>query len=500
MEFQKALETFHAEIEKMKAFGYAGAMVYWDLSTGAAHLAPQTRSKALGTLSAVRHEIMLSDETKEVMAVLEANKDQLSDIDRMQVEEVRRTIDKIEKIPTKEFREYVELTTKSQMVWEKAKHANDWASFAPYLEKIITFKRKFADYMGWEDHPYNAHLDDFERGMTVTKLDDFFATLKKTIVPLVHQIKASQTAIDDDFLYLNYPTDKQAAFSNHVLESIGFDLSKGMLKESEHPFTMGLCINDVRLTTHYYPEHVTSAIFSTIHEGGHGIYEQNFDEKLDGTVLADGTTAGIHESQSRLYENNIGRSLAFWIKFYPMLQKDFKKQLDGVSVDMFHRAINVSRPSFIRVEADELTYSLHIMVRYEIEKGLMEGKYEVENLPQIWNTKMEEYLGITPPDDKHGVLQDVHWSDGLFGYFPSYALGNAYAAQIDAKMRGDLDVDSLVEAGDFDPIRAWLTERVHQYGLTKRAEEIIEIATGEALNPDYYAQYLTKKYTDIYQL
>ena len=500
MDIMSVKESFLDRLSQIKGLEYAGNIVYWDLATGAGARGMNTRSKAFGVLSSHVQMIMTSEAFLSELEILEEGIDQLEALDAQIVKEARYQLDRISKIPPEAFRAYTELTSKASVVWEEAKEKADFDLFAPYLEKIVAFKRRFSDYFGYEDHPYNAHLEEFERGMTVKILDVFFAELKETIVPIVKAIGEKNQHPMDDFLFLSYPMDKQKKLSDRLLQTIGFDVQAGELKESEHPFTMGLDVSDVRLTTHFYQNHLTSAMFSTIHEGGHGIYEQNFGEDIAGTILADGTSAGIHESQSRLFENNFGRSKAFWSHFYPNLQGAFKKQLDRVGLDMFVKAINKSVPSFIRVEADELTYSLHIMVRYELEKALIEGSLEVKDLKEAWNNKMKEYLGIVPETDDLGVLQDVHWSDGLFGYFPSYALGTAYAAQIFEALKKDIDVETCLTSGNFAPINTWLNEKIHKYGLRKTANEVIELATGEAFDAKYYTDYLKNKFTDLYDL
>jgi len=500
MDIMSVKESFLDRLSQIKGLEYAGNIVYWDLATGAGARGMHVRSKAFGVLSSQVQMMMTSEAFLSELEILEEGLDQLDERDALIVKEARYQLDRISKIPPVEYREYTELTSKATVVWEEAKEKADFELFAPHLEKIIDFKRRFSDYFGYEGHPYNAHLEDFERGMTVEVLDVFFEELKETIVPIVKAIGEKNQQPMDDFLSLSYPVEKQKGLSEKLLETIGFDRSAGELKESEHPFTMGLDVSDVRLTTHFYQNHLTSAMFSTIHEGGHGIYEQNFDKEIAGTLLADGTSAGIHESQSRLFENNFGRSKAFWTHFYPNLQSSFKKQLDRVDLDLFVKAINKSEPSFIRVEADELTYSLHIMVRYELEKALIEGSLEVKDLKQAWNDKMMQYLGIVPETDDLGVLQDVHWSDGLFGYFPSYALGTAYAAQIAQALMKDVNVEKCLVEGDFDPINTWLNDKIHKYGLTKTADQIIEISTGEAFDAKYYTEYLKDKFTKLYDL
>ncbi|WP_430883720.1 carboxypeptidase M32 [Fusibacter sp. JL216-2] len=500
MDLKSVRDSFIDRLDQIKGLEYAGNIVYWDLATGAGSRGIESRSRAFGVLSSQVQVLMTNEAFLSELEILEDNFDKLDDHDVMVVKEARYQLDRISKIPPDEYRAYTELTSKATVAWEKAKDASDFNAFAPYLKEIVDYKRRFADYFGYEGHPYNALIEDFERGMTVEVLDDFFEELKASIVPVVKAIGDKNEQPMDDFLFLSYPKDKQEVIAKKLLKTIGFDTNAGELKESEHPFTMGLDVTDVRLTTHYYENHLTSSLFSTIHEGGHGIYEQNFSKEISGTILADGSSAGIHESQSRLFENNIGRSQAFWSYFYPQLQEAFPKQLDRVSLQLFVQAINKSEPSFIRVEADELTYPLHIMLRYELEKELISGTLEVDDLKEAWNEKMVSYLGIKPEDDAQGVLQDVHWADGLFGYFPSYALGTAYAAQIQNALSEVVNIEESLVSGDFTPINQWLKEKIHKFGLTKSAEEVLEEATGRKFDAKYYTDYLESKYKKLYDL
>lgn len=500
MNLEKTIKNFNDNLSIIKALQNSSALFHWDAQTGAPKKGADGRAKTLGILSSEIYKIITSEEVKEQIAVLENDYEKLDEITKALVSEMKKTYNQIFKIPADEYREYIELTSKSSVVWEEAKEKSDFSLFCPYLEKTVMYLRKFVTYRGFDGHPYNTLLDDYEPGMTVEKLDIFFSALKESIVPLVHKINKSDKKINNEFLKLSFSKDKQEEFSLFLLEKLGYEMKAGMLKESEHPFTLGFDPSDVRITTHYYEDNLLSSVFSTIHEGGHAIYEQNIDDKLSGTLLATGTSMGIHESQSRAYENVFGRSIYFWEFFYPKLVEIFPNQLKDVSLKDFYEATNESKPSLIRIEADELTYSLHVMVRYEIEKGLIEGSIEVKDLPKIWNEKMHEYLGVVPQNDKDGVLQDVHWSEGLFGYFPSYALGNAYAAQFDEAMRKDLDIDNLLKTGDFITIRNWLSDKIHKYGALKKPNEIIINATNEELNPKYFIEYLEDKYSSLYKL
>ncbi len=500
MNLEQGKKQFNGILEKIRAYRHSSSLMYWDASTGAPKKAVNNRAKIQGILAGEVFKLIVSDEMKECLEILEKERDRLDDITNAMVVKMRKEYNKFTKIPSEEFRQYAELLGKSHTVWEEAKNKSDFSIFEPVLEKIIGTLRKFVEYRGYTGHPYNTFLDDYEPGMTTERLDEFFAALKERIVPLLKRIQNSDKIIKTDFLDESYPTKIQEEFSHYILDKICFDKDAGMLKESEHPFTINFTRNDVRITTHYYENKLTSAIYSTIHEGGHALYEQNIGEDIAETILGRGTSMGIHESQSRMFENIFGRNMNFWKHFYPKLVEKFPEQLSNISLNEFYEAINKPENSLIRIESDELTYSLHIMVRYEIEKMLIEGKVAVKDLPELWNRKIEEYLGITPPNDKMGVLQDVHWSDGLFGYFPSYALGNAYASQFENTMSKTLDIDELLKAGQFNEILVWLRENIHKHGCLKKPNEILKDVTGEELNPTYFIEYLENKFEKLYNL
>lgn len=497
---EQALIRFKASTQKSLALNYASSIMFWDASTGAPKSGSDTRSQAIGTLSGFEYEMLVNPEMAADLELLMANLETLDEVDRVSVSETKKAYDKLTKIPMDDYQKYSALISKSAMVWEESKEKSDFESFKPYLSQVIDYLLKFASYRGYEGHPYNLYIGDYEPGMDVAQLDVFFDELRARIVPLLKRIKASGQTIDNGFLYQSFPVAKQAQVSEALLKQMGFDLSRGWLKESVHPFTMGVDMDDVRLTTHYYENDFASALLSTAHEGGHAIYEQNIDSKLRGTGLAHGTSNGIHESQSRIYENNFVKSRAFLSHYFPVLKETFSKQFENVDFETFYRGMNKVEPSLIRIEADELTYALHIMVRYEIELGLIDGSILVEDLPRVWNEKMSAYLGIRPASDKEGVLQDVHWSEGLFGYFPTYALGSAYAAQLEHHMRKTIDLDGCLEKGDFGPLTQWLSEHVHRHGAMLKPVALIEAVTGEPLNSKYYCDYLEKKYSAIYGL
>ncbi|TDL34777.1 carboxypeptidase M32 [Jeotgalibacillus sp. S-D1] len=498
----KQLEKeFITYVNKMTAYEEALGLIYWDLRTGAPKKAVSQRSQVIGTLSSELFNLSTSDEMASFVAGLSAHKDELDDITVKTLEECKKDYERNKKIPADEYREYVILQSKAESVWEEAREKSDFLMFQPYLEKLVETNKRFVEYWGYEGNPYNTLLDLFEPGVTVDVLDKVFSQVREAVVPLVKKIQNSPNHPDTAFIYSHFPVEAQKAFSKSMLKEIGYDFEAGRLDEAVHPFATGLNPGDVRITTRYDENDFRGAIFGTIHECGHALYEQNVSENLVGTPLCRGTSMGIHESQSLFYENFVGRHPKFWERHYDLLKQYSTGQFDNIPVKEFVRSINESKPSLIRVESDELTYALHIMIRYEIEKGLFTGELEVKDLPQVWNDKYDEYLGVRPENDAEGVLQDVHWSGGSFGYFPSYALGYMYAAQFKQAMLKDLpDFDELLASGDLTKIKNWMTENIHQYGKMKKPLEIIQDTTGEGLNAQYLIEYLTEKYSAIYSL
>ncbi len=500
MSYTESLQRFKKNSEKICAINYTESILHWDASTGAPRKGAPMRGESLGFLAMLNHEITINNEAATDLDTLLKNIDRLTDIEAKMVKKAKKEFDKLSKIPKEELREFQMLINKAQHSWEEAREKNDFSIFSPDLKEIIGYLRKFADYREPENHPYNVFLDDYEEGMTTDKLDKFFETLRERIVPLLKKITQSKVVIEKNFLDFDYPLETQRAMAPELLNILGFDLSRGMLKESTHPFTMGTNIDDVRLTSRYDKNNVISGLLSVAHEGGHALYEQNIDRALFNTTLATGTSLGIHESQSRIYENNIFKSQEFINYYYPELLKNYPEQLKNISASDFYKAINRVEPSFIRVDADELTYSLHIMVRYETEIALINGTLEVDDLPEFWNKKMEEYLGIVPPNNSMGVLQDVHWSHGLFGYFPTYALGSAYAAQFAYYMNREINLYDSIIKGDMEKPLKWLNEKIHKHGSLLSPDEISISSCNELLNPEYFCKYLEDKYNKIYQI
>ncbi|WP_066174063.1 carboxypeptidase M32 [Bacillus marinisedimentorum] len=502
-EMTKLEEGYTLLAKKIAAYNEALSLIFWDLRTGAPKKGTEQRAEVIGMISSEIHRLQTSDEMGTYIEKLSDGEiyGQLSEITKKSLKESKKDYDRNRKIPADEYREYTVLQSRAETVWEEARANADFGMFRPYLEKLVEFNKKFIGYWGFEGNKYNTLLDLFEPGITVDMIDNVFGELRERIVPLVEDIADAEAKPETGFLFSPFPKEKQRQFSLHVLKEMGYDFEAGRLDETVHPFAIGLNPGDVRVTTRYDEKDFRTAVFGTIHEGGHALYEQNISEELAGTPLSGGTSMGIHESQSLFWENFVSRNHSFWKRHYTELQKVASPQFDHVSLDDFYRAINESRPSLIRIEADELTYPLHVMVRYEIEKGLFNDEIEVKDLPRIWNEKMEEYLGVTPAHDGEGVLQDVHWAGGMFGYFPSYALGYIYAAQLNQAMLKDLpEFDELLEKGEFMKVKDWLTEHVHRHGKMKEPLEIMKEATGGQLDAKPLIEYLEDKYRKIYNL
>lgn len=498
-----ALKKFNELDEKISHFNSILGLLSWDQKVISPKKGRSIFANANGTLRTEAFKLTVSEEMGELLSTLSTPEaeEYLDDTAKAKVRERLSFYKRSNRIPAEMIKDFSVLTSKANDAWEEARENNDFDRYLPYLEKIVDFKRKAVEIYGYENHPYDALLDEFEPGLTVEKLDPLFRKLRESSTDLLKRIQASSDKPSVEIFEQSYPVEKQKEFNRYILPLIGFDMEAGRLDETVHPFAQTVNTGDVRITTRYLENNVRSAIFGTIHEAGHGIYEQNINPEFQDSVLQEGASFGIHESQSRFLENMVGRSEEFWKYFYPKLQVHFPEQLGDVELDDFYRATNAVQPSFIRVEADELTYNLHIMVRYEIEKALIAGEIEAKDLPGIWNEKMQDYLGITPSTDSEGVLQDIHWSFGGLGYFPSYSLGNLYAAQILNKIKKDVPgFYESIEQGNFAVIQDWLKENIHQYGMLYTPNELIVKATGEELNADYLVQYLEEKYSKVYKL
>ena len=495
----QAVEALKKHQETMAAYGHALGVVYHDAMTVAPSDSWEGRGKTMEIMSQITYDLETKPENGELLNFLEAHAEELDAVTRRQVEVMRKGYDQMHRIPANEYVEYSVLLNDAPNVWQKAKNEDDFASFAPYLEKIIAFNKKFAGYYNAAMAPYDALLNEYEEGLTTQTLDAFFAQLRDTIVPLIAKIQNAKI-IDDGFLFQQYPVDIQRKFSDYLMEVLGLNRGHCGIAESEHPYTTNFNNKDVRITTHYHEDNLVSSMYSVIHEGGHALYELGADDQYNYTNLSGGASMGLHESQSRFYENIIGRSLPFVKAIFPKVKELFPQQLEGVDAEMFYKAVNKAEPSLIRTEADELTYCLHVMVRYEIEKMLISGNLEVKDVPATWNRLYKEYLGVEVPNDAKGCLQDSHWSGGLLGYFPSYALGSAYGPQMLKKMEEDLgEIWSDVEKGDLSRVTGWLKEKVHCHASFYKPTALFESICGK-FDAQYYTQYLTEKYSKLYEL
>lgn len=484
-------------LEKAYALNSALILFEWDNETEAPSEASEQTTEAIEILSNEYYETIINPDVKKLLKQLDSEKD-LNDKERAIVKDLKKQYESMEPIPQEEYRKYQGLLARASSIWSRAKSADDYDQFAPTLKEIVEYQKKFINYRlksgKKKTRPYDLLLNDFEEGFSMKELDTFFETLKKEIIPIIHKLSKKKEDINKDYNYRYYPVERQKEFNHMLAEHVGFDFKRGVIKESAHPFTTNLHNKDVRMTTAYDEHNLESAMFSTIHESGHALYEMHIADELTMTPAGCGTSMGMHEGQSRLFENNLGRSRAFWVPLFQKLKDTYPDSLSDVDLDHFIQGVNKATPGLIRTESDELTYSLHIIVRYEVEKMIFEKNADIDKLPEIWAKKYKEYLGVTPEKDSEGILQDIHWSGGSFGYFPSYALGNAIAAQIYAHLKKVMPLDDYLEAGNFQPINDYLKEHVHRFGKTKTTNEILEDMTGEKFNPQYYIEYLKDKY------
>ena len=495
----KSYDKLKTYMDKAMAIKTAMTLFEWDNETLAPKEAGELTSHVIGVLSGEYFQAVTCDEMRKLLKQC-GEEGGLSQAEAANVRELSQELEQIECIPQDEYQDFARLTARATSVWAKAKQEQDFDAFAPTLKKVIDYQKKFAGYRKKNGKKlYDVMLDDYEKGFSMENLDEFFSLMKKELVPFLKQVVDDGKQIDDSFLTGDYSEEKQEKLGRFLAAYVGFDFDRGVMAVSAHPFTTNLHNKDVRITTHY-TDCMDSSLFSVIHEAGHGIYELGIQDDLTLTPAGQGASMGMHESQSRVFENIIGRNRAFWVPIYKKVQEMFPEQLGDVNLDRFVEAINKVTPGLIRTEADELSYSLHVLIRYEIEKMLIEENLDVEKLPEIWADKYEEYLGIRPENPAQGVLQDIHWSQGSFGYFPSYALGSAFGAQLYYHMKKTMDFEGLLEDGKVDVIREYLRENIHQYGKLKTSRQLLKDITGEDFNPEYYVRYLKEKYKKIYAL
>ena len=497
-----ALAELKARLGRIEDIKAASNVLSWDQETYMPPGGAKARAHQLSTLQTMAHEEFVADETGTLLDRAEADlngADPLGD-DASLIRVTRRDYERDRKLPSQLVAELSKTVSEAKEAWKTARANDDFGRFAPLLRRIVNLNLQKADALGYESEPYDALLDECEPGMKTATVADTFERLREDLVPIVDAIAASPS-LDNEVLHRTFPIEKQKQFAHEVISDLGYDFDRGREDVSAHPFTTSFSTGDVRLTTRYNESYFPAAFFSTLHEAGHGLYEQGIDDALDRTPLAEGTSLGMHESQSRLYENLVGRSRAFWSHYFPPLKEAFPDALGNTDLDTFYRAINRVEPSLIRVEADEVTYNLHIMLRFELERGLINQDIDVDALPELWRAKMEDYLGVGPDTDPDGVLQDVHWSLGAIGYFPTYALGNLMSVQLMEQIREDHpDLDDDLATGRFGPLLDWLRAHVHQHGRKITAPDLLQRITGDELSAEPWLTYVRSKFGSVYDL
>jgi carboxypeptidase Taq len=489
---------FKEKMQQIADVRNAMAVLGWDQETYLPEKGAAFRGQQLTTLSTIAHEMFTATELGEVLQELRQRGD-LTPVQRRNVELSLEDYEKNRKYPSSFVADLAQTTNACYHAWIKARKAGSYAEFEPVLAKMVQLKQQETHILGYEGHPYNALLNEYEKGATTTMLDAIFNDVKQALTPLLRRIE-QQPQVRKDFLQLHYNRDKQWKLGIALLKDMGYDMAAGRQDVSEHPFTTSFSPQDVRVTTRIDENDFGNMTWSCIHEGGHALYEQGLPPEEYGLPCGEAASLGIHESQSRLWENNVGRSLAFWQHYYPQLQQTFPENLQNIPLSDFYKGINQVQPSLIRTEADELTYHFHVMIRYEIEKGLLEGTYSTKDLNSVWNRYYQEYLHVTVPDDTKGILQDIHWSHGSFGYFPTYSLGSFYAAQIFAAAQQQLpDLTQAIAGGQYSALLGWLRKQIHQYGRYYTSNELCEKVTGKKLDFQFFLQYAEEKFGKIYE-
>jgi carboxypeptidase Taq len=501
---QEQLSQLKERLARVVDLNGAAAVLGWDQETYMPPGGAQARADQVSTLQGLAHQYFVGEEVGALLDDLAAALDELeADSDeagliRVALREYRKQV----KVPGDLVVEIARASTLGVEAWRTARAQNDFSIFEPHLGKMVELRRRYAEALGSRSgNLYDALLDDFDAGLDYATIDGVFSALKPPLVELVQAIVANRDAVDDSVLRQEFDKERQMDFGKEVAEAIGYDFERGRLDLTTHPFTTSFSPDDVRITTRLFRDDPISGLMSTIHETGHALYEQNVNPALYRTPIGTGMSMSIHESQSRFYENVLGRSRSFWEHWYPRLQAAFSPQFDDVELEAFYRALNKSEPSLIRVEADEVTYGLHIILRFELENDIFNGRVKIADLPKEWNARMEQYLGVVPPTDSQGVLQDIHWGMGLMGYFPDYLLGSIFSVQLWEQMQADRPgVTAEITNGQYDNILAWLREHVHRHGCKFTFPEAVERITGGALHWEPYMDYLKAKYGQIYGL
>ena len=498
---EEKIHQLRTLLEEISDLRYISALLGWDQQTYMPVGGAEARGNQLALIEGLAHERATSpelgkllDELKPVAATLDPDSD-----DACLIKVTARDFEKATRVPTRHIVEFAQAATLGQQAWMEARQNSDFSLFRPHLEKIVGLRQEYASFFPNFEHPYDALLDDFEPGMKTEEVKAIFDGIRPKQVELIRAI-ARQPQVDDSFLHQRFDPAWQWSFGEEVITKFGYDWKRGRQDKAAHPFTTEFGINDVRITTRVDPNYLNPMLFGTMHECGHALYGQGVAQVLERTGLERGASLAVHESQSRLWENLVGRSLPFWKHFYPRLQQVFP-QLSDVPLKKFYKGINKVEASFIRVEADEANYNLHIMLRLELEIALLEGTVLVKDLPEAWNARMQDYLGVTPPDDARGVLQDIHWSGGMIGYFSTYALGNLISAQLWEKINQDIpDLSEQISAGKFEALLAWLREKIHRHGAKFEPQELVQKVTGSKIDAGAYIRYLTTKFGEIYEL
>ncbi|MBX6311620.1 MAG: carboxypeptidase M32 [Isosphaeraceae bacterium] len=501
MEPRAAYDELIRRTREQALLGSCSALLGWDEQTYMPRGGAEHRGHQMALLAGLRHERATDPRLGELLAAVEGT-DLVADPESpeaVNVREIRRSYDRQTRLPRSLVEELARTTTIAQQEWVTARRENDFPRFRPWLERVMDLKRQEAEYLGYDEVAYDALLDEYEPGARSRDLAALFDALRLELVPLATAIASAPRRPDVVILHREYPIDRQRLFGETAAAAVGFDFERGRLDTSAHPFCTGIGPGDCRLTTRYDPHDFGQAFFGILHEVGHGLYEQGLDPEHHGTPMGEAVSLGVHESQSRLWENAVGRSRAFWIYWFPLARQIFREALRDVSLDQFHFAVNHVEPSLIRVEADEVTYNLHILIRFELERALLSGDLPVGDVPGAWAEKYQQYLSLTPPNDTAGCLQDIHWSAGLVGYFPTYTLGNLYAAQFFAQATAELgDPGPAFARGEFAPLLAWLRDRIHRHGQRFRSAALVERVTGRPPDHRPLLQALRSNYGMLY--
>jgi carboxypeptidase Taq len=499
MNCRAAYDELLRRYAELRDLASAAALLSWDQETMMPRKGAAARARQLATLAGLRHERFTDARIGELLSACEAAPGQLDDEERAQIRELRHDWDRATRLEKALVEELAAAESAALEAWRDARARSDWSAFAPHLRRLLDLLRRKVAALGFAQRPYDGLIDEYERGATEAELAALFADLRERLAPLVAAVLERRDRVDASCALRDLDEARQAKFGESVIRAMGLDFEAGRIDGSSHPFCIGIAHGDVRLTRRYMKGDLRPALYGMIHEAGHGLYEQGLPEALDRTPLGEACSLGVHESQSRLWENVVGRSLPFWRHFLPEMQKSFPSELRGVTPERMWKAVNQVEASLIRVEADELTYNLHVLLRFELERALIRDELPVTEVPAAWNAKMKELLGIAPANDAEGCLQDIHWSMGAVGYFPTYTLGNLYAAQLFEAARRELpDLEQRIGRGELLALREWLREKVHRHGRRWLPAELLERATGSKPDVEPFLRHLRGKLGSIY--